>query len=410
MARLTTSLTATQIKQAKPKEKEYSLVDGNGLSLRIRPNGAKAWMFNYYVPITKKRNKISFGNYPDVSLAFAREQRDEARKLLAQGIDPKAHKLALEQSKLNELTSTFSAFADEYLAIKKETTVITTYNKRARMVDKYLRPAIGHVPVTEIKPMLMKGVLDPIAKQGKIETVKRICIIANEIMRIAVVNGAIEFNPLVELTKLYPSQKVKHNPALTPEELPELVASIDSANLSTTTRNLILWQLHTMVRPSEAATAKWSQIDFEEMVWVVPVPKMHTTHTVPITPQALSIIENMKPISGHREYIFPADRNPKTHANTQTANAALKRIGFKDRTTAHGLRGLASTTLNAQGFDGDVIESALSHQEPNKIRRAYNHSDYLERRKPVMCWWSDRIEQASKGETLKVGIRGLRIA
>lgn len=410
MARLTTSLTATQIKQAKPKEKEYSLVDGNGLSLRIRPNGAKAWMFNYYVPITKKRNKISFGNYPDVSLAFAREQRDEARKLLAQGIDPKAHKLALEQSKLNELTSTFSAFADEYLAIKKETTVITTYNKRARMVDKYLRPAIGHLPVTEIKPMLMKGVLDPIAKQGKIETVKRICIIANEIMRIAVVNGAIEFNPLVELTKLYPSQKVKHNPALTPEELPELVASIDSANLSTTTRNLILWQLHTMVRPSEAATAKWSQIDFEEMVWVVPVPKMHTTHTVPITPQALSIIENMQPISGHREYIFPADRNPKTHANTQTANAALKRIGFKDRTTAHGLRGLASTTLNAQGFDGDVIESALSHQEPNKIRRAYNHSDYLERRKPVMCWWSDRIEQASKGETLKVGIRGLRIA
>jgi len=410
MARLTTSLTATQIKQAKPKEKEYSLVDGNGLSLRIRPNGAKAWMFNYYVPITKKRNKISFGNYPDVSLAFAREQRDEARKLLAQGIDPKAHKLALEQSKLDELTNTFAAFADEYLAIKKETTVITTYNKRSRMVEKYLRPAVGHVPVTDIKPMLMKGVLDPIAKQGKIETVKRICIIANEIMRIAVVNGAIEFNPLVELTKLYPSQKVKHNPALTPEELPELVTSIDNANLSTTTKNLILWQLHTMVRPSEAATAKWSQIDFEEMVWVVPVPKMHTTHTVPITPQALAIIENMKPISGHREYIFPADRNPKAHANTQTANAALKRIGFKDRTTAHGLRGLASTTLNAQGFDGDVIESALSHQEPNKIRRAYNHSDYLERRKPVMCWWSDRIEQASKGETLKVGIRGLRIA
>ncbi len=410
MARLTTSLTATQIKQAKPKEKEYTLADGNGLLLRIRPNGAKAWMFNYYVPITKKRNKISLGSYPEVSLAFAREQRDEARKLLAQGIDPKAHKLALEQSKLNELTNTFSAFADEYLAIKKETTVITTYNKRARMVEKYLRPAVGHVPVTEIKPMLMKGVLDPIAKRGKIETVKRICIIANEIMRIAVVNGAIEFNPLVELTKLYPSQKVKHNPALSPEELPELVASIDNANLSTTTRNLILWQLHTMVRPSEAATAKWSQIDFEEMVWVVPVPKMHTTHTVPITPQALAIIESMKPISGHREYIFPADRNPKTHANTQTANAALKRMGFKDRTTAHGLRGLASTTLNAQGFDGDVIESALSHQEPNKIRRAYNHSDYLERRKPVMCWWSDRIEQASKGEILKVGIRGLRIA
>lgn len=410
MARLTTSLTATQIKQAKPKDKEYSLSDGSGLHLRVRPNGAKTWMFNYYVPVTKKRNKISLGNYPDVSLAFARQQREDARTLLAQGIDPKTHKLALEQSKREELANNFDRFADEYLSIKRESTVDSTYQKRARMVEKYLSPAVGHMPVTDIKPMLMKGILDPIAKQGKIETVKRICIIVNEIMRIAVVNGAIEFNPLVELTKLYPSQKVQHNPALRPEELPELVSAIDQANLSLTTRNLILWQLHTIVRPSEAATAKWSQIDMDEKVWIVPIPKMHTTHTVPLTPQALAILENMRPVSGHREYIFPADRNPKTHANTQTANAALKRMGFKDRSTAHGLRGLASTTLNAQGFDGDVIESCLSHEVGSKIRRAYNHTDYLERRKPVMHWWSDRIEHASKGEVLKVGVRGLRIA
>ncbi len=410
MARLTTSLTATQIKQAKPKDKEYSLSDGNGLHLRVRPNGAKAWMFNYYVPVTKKRNKISFGSYPDVSLAFARQQREEARTLLAQGIDPKAHKLALEQSKREELANNFDRFAGEYLSIKRENTVDSTYQKRARMVEKYLSLSIGHMPVTAIKPMLMKGILDPIAKQGKIETVKRICIIVNEIMRIAVVNGAIEFNPLVELTKLYPSKKVQHNPALRPEDLPELVSAIDQANISLTTRNLILWQLHTIVRPSEAATAKWSQIDMDEKVWFVPVPKMHTTHTVPLTPQALAILENMRPASGHREYIFPADRNPKTHVNTQTANAALKRMGFKDRSTAHGLRGLASTTLNAQGFDGDVIESCLSHEVGSKIRRAYNHTDYLERRKPVMHWWSDRIEQASKGEVLKVSVRGLRIA
>jgi len=262
-------------------------------------------MFNYYVPVTKKRNKISFGSYPDVSLAFARQQREEARTLLAQGIDPKAHKLALEQSKREELANNFDRFADEYLSIKRESTVDSTYQKRARMVEKYLSPTVGHMPVTDIKPMLMKGILDPIAKQGKIETVKRICIIVNEIMRIAVVNGAIEFNPLVELTKLYPSKKVQHNPALRPEDLPELVSAIDQANLSLTTRNLILWQLHTIVRPSEAATAKWSQIDMDEKVWFVPVLKMHTTHTVPLTPQALVILENMRPVSGHREYIFP---------------------------------------------------------------------------------------------------------
>lgn len=410
MARQTTSLTNTQIKQAKSQEKEYSLSDGNGLSLRIRPNGSKTWMFNYYVPFTKKRNKISFGIFPEVSLAHARKQRDEARELIAQNIDPKFHREEQEQSKRAKLESTFEAFGREYLSIKRGSTKESTYLKRARMLEKYLLPSIGALPVTDIKPKLLKVVLDPIAKEGKIETVKRLCIITNEIMRIALANGAIEFNPLTDLTKLYPAKKTKHNPYLEPEELPELVEVLNKANLTHTTRNLIFWQLHTMIRPSEAATAKWSQIDFDEMVWVVPIPKMDKEHLVPLTPQMLAILEVMRPISGHREYIFPADRDPKKHTNTQTANAALKRIGFKGRTTAHGFRGLISTTLNAHGFDGDLIESALSHEEENKVRRAYNHTDYLERRKPMMHWWSERIEQAGKGETLTVSVRGLRIA
>jgi integrase len=410
MARQTTSLTATQIKQAKPKEKEYTLADGDGLLLRIRPNGSKTWMFNYYVPITKKRNKISFGSYPDVSLAYAREQRDRARELLAKEVDPKAYKLSVENCKREELANTFGAFAREFLAIKKETTEASTFKKRVELVNKHLIPAIGNTPVTEIKPMTMKAILDPLAKQGIMETVKRICSVSNEIMRIAMANGAIEFNPLVDLTRLYPAKKVKHHPALSPEELPELVSTLEQANIKIVTQNLILWQLHTMVRPSEAAKAKWSQIDFEEKVWTVPIPKMKKSHTVPLPPQTLAILEDMKPISGHREFIFPADRDPKKHASTQTANKALERMGFKGRTTSHGLRGLASTTMNAHGFEGDLIESCLSHEVGSEIRRAYNHSDFLERRKPLMHWWSDRIEQAGKGEILKVSVRGLRIA
>lgn len=410
MARRTTSLTNTQIKQAKAKEKEYALSDGDGLSLRIRPSGSKTWIFNYYTPYTKKRSKISFGTFPDVSLAYARQQREEARALVAKGVDPKYNREEREQARRTEIESTFEAFSLQYLDIKAKTTVASTIKKRKETLNNYLLPAIGGMSVTDVKPATLKRLLDPVYADGKVETVKRICIVANEIMRIAVTSGAIDFNPISDITKLYPAKKTSHNPHLAPEELPELVDTLAKANITLTTRNLILWQLHTITRPGEAAAAKWSQVDFDEKIWVVPVPKMHKTHTVPLTPQMLAILEEMRPVSGHREYIFPADRDPKRHTHQQTANAALKRIGFKNRSTAHGLRGLASTTLNEHGFDGDLVESALSHEEENKVRRAYNHTDYLERRIPMMHWWSERIEQAGKGEMLKVTVRGLRIA
>lgn len=409
MARRVTPLTNTQVKQAKAGDKEVTLSDGGGLQLRIKPSGSKSWIFKYYVPITKKRTNISFGSYPAVSLAQARQKRSEATALLAQNIDPKAHQLNLEQEARINLENTFAAFAIQYLALKEQNTRPSTHQKREQMLNKYLLPTIGQTPITDIKPLLMKAVLAPIAQEGKIETVKRLCIIANEIMRLAVVNGAIELNPIAEITKMYPATKVKHQPSLKPEELPELIDKISKANITITTRNLILWQLHTMVRPSEAAKAKWSDIDLEEKLWRVYISKLDTFHYVPLTAQMLDILDNVKVISHDSEYIFPAARSHKQHANIQSANMALKRMGFKDRTTAHGLRGLASTTLNANGFDGDVIEAALSHQEPNKIRRAYNHTDYLERRKPLMAWWSERIEQAGKGEKLSVGVRGLKV-
>lgn len=409
MAKKVLPLTATQVKQAKPKEKEYNLSDGDGLAMRVRPNGSKAWLFTYLVPIIKKRYKISFGSYPNVTLAQARQKRDEAHALLAQGVDPKIHQLNLEEAARTNLENTFSAFAIQYLALKEQNTRATTHQKRKQMLNKYLLPSIGLTPIADIKPLLMKAVFAPIAEQKKIETVKRLCIIANEVMRLAVVNGAIEFNPIAEITKMYPTTKVKHQPSLKPEELPELVDKVSKANITITTRNLILWQLHTMVRPSEAAQAKWEDIDYEENLWRVYISKIDTFHYVPLTPQMLDILEAVKTISHNSEFIFPADRDSKRHTNTQSANMALKRMGFKDRTTAHGLRGLASTTMNANGFNGDVIEAALSHQEPNKIRRAYNHTDYLERRKPLMSWWSDRIEHAAKGEVLTVGVRGLKV-
>jgi integrase len=189
-------------------------------------------------------------------------------------------------------------------------------------------------------------------------------------------------------------------PTITPEELPQLMRDISYASIKLVTRFLIEWQLHTMVRPSEAAGAKWSEIDLENKVWIIPAERMKKKreHAVPLTDQILEILNSLKPISGHREHVFPADRNPRHHINEQTANMALKRMGYEKRLVAHGLRALASTTLNQSGFDGDVVEAALAHVDKNEVRRAYNRADYLDRRRVMMSWWSKYIEQAQLGK------------
>ncbi len=208
---------------------------------------------------------------------------------------------------------------------------------------------------------------------------------------VAVASGAIEVNYLSYITKLFPAPKTKNMATIKPEELPELMQNLNSANITKTIRCLIEWQLHTMTRPIETATAHWADIDLESKVWVVPAErmKMKKPHAIPLTPQALSILESMKPISGHREYVFPSHRDLKRHVNSQSANMALKRMRFEGRLVSHGLRALASTTLNEQGFNPDVIEAALAHIDQNEVRRAYNRVEYLEQRRKLMCWWSE---------------------
>ncbi len=231
-------------------------------------------------------------------------------------------------------------------------------------------------------------------------------------MVFAVNTGLLHENPLAGIKKAFEVPKKKHMPTLKPDELPEFMQALSVASIKIITRCLIEWQLHTMCRPNESAGARWEEIDVEAKTWTIPAErmKMNRAHTIALTEQTLAIIEFIKPISGHREFLFPADRNARKHANTSTANVAISRMGFKGRLVAHGLRALASTTLNEQGFDKDVIESCLSHIDSNEVRKAYNRSEYLERRKVVMQWWSDHIDEASKGRVSISGHKGLKIA
>ncbi len=411
MAKRVVPLTNTQVKQAKESDKEYTLSDGDGLQLRIKTNGTKLWILKYTHPITKKRTNISFGSYPDISLAEARKRRSDAKKLIAHNIDPKQHKdeqLLMERA---ELENTFGKFADKWLELKKESVKPETAEKAYRALEKHILPKLANVPIQDIKPKLVLDILAPVKAQGTLETVKRLCRIINEVMRLAVASGDIEVNYLADITKLFPAPKRKHMATIEPERLPELMQAIVNANITLPTRCLIEWQLHTMTRPIESATARWQDIDFENKVWVVPEErmKMKRPHTIPLTEQTLALLEIMKQISSHREYIFASNKNPKSHVNSQSANMALKRMGFGGELVSHGLRALASTTLNEQSFNPDVIEAALAHVDRNEVRKAYNRAEYLEQRRKLMCWWSDHITACAEGNVSLAGRKGLKL-
>ena len=409
MARLTNPLNDTQIKQAKAKDKEYNLADGGGLMLRVKPNGAKLWLFNYYKPFSKRRVNISFGVYPDVSLAAARKKRAEARELLADDVDPQEHKAEQASASSEAIAATLQAIAEAWFEVK-HSQVTQAYGEDIwRSLQNHIFPSLGRVPIHKITAMKVIDVLKPIAAKGALETVKRVTQRLNEVFVFAVNTGRIHANPIQGVGKAFPSPVKNNVPALKPSELPELMLTLSRASIKFATRCLIEWQLHTMTRPSEAAGTRWTEIDIDQALWTIPPERMkrRREHKVPLSPQAIAILKCMEPISGQREFVFPADRDPKRHANEQTANAALKRMGFQNRLVAHGLRSIASTALNEQGFDPDVIEAALAHVDANEVRRAYNRAEYLVPRKEMMAWWSLKIDEASQGSLSVVGVLSL---
>lgn len=420
MPKKTKPLTDTQIAKAKPMDKDYKIADGDGLYIRIRSGGTKDWLFRYLVPHTKKRTDMSFGIYSHITLANARELRLTARTQLANKIDPKAFKKQTIQAIAQEKANTFETVMNEWLIVKATKVTASHAEDIKRSLALHVLPVMGQRAIKEITAPEMIEVLKPIQTKGNFETIRRLCQRVNECMNFAVNTGLLTINPLSKINAAFQTPNKQHLPTIKPDELPLLMQAVNSASIKTITKSLIEWQLHTMVRPSEAATAEWSDIDLDNKIWVIPAEKMKKTrkareqsnkpHKVPLTDQTIALLQFIKPISGHRQFIFPADRNPKSHANEQSANMALKRMGYEKKLVAHGLRALASTTLNEQGFDADVIESCLAHVDKNEVRRAYNRAEYLERRRALMQWWSNHIDNAANGNiSLAGGIKTLRL-
>lgn len=394
MACITRPLTNNEILKAKPREKDFTLHDGDGLFLLVKSTGKKLWRFRYQRPGSSSRTNLSLGSYPALTLAAARQIRDQHLTTLAQGMDPQQQQVQASEQRQIELDSIFSTVAANWFQIKSRS-VTEDYAKDIwRSLDKDVFPTIGSIPVQEIKARTIVEALEPIKARGALETVRRLVQRVNEIMIYAVNTGLIDANPASGVGMAFEKPKKQNMPTLRPEELPRLMRSLVMSNLSVATRCLIEWQLLTLVRPSEASGARWAEIDLDAKLWTIPAERMKAKreHIVPLSPQALDIIEVMKPVSAHREHVFPSRNDPKQPMNSQTANAALKRIGYGGKLVAHGLRAIASTALNEHGFNADVIEAALAHTDKNEIRRAYNRSTYLEHRVDMMKWWGSFCE------------------
>lgn len=401
MAKIAKKLTDTEIKSTKPAEKEVNLFDGDGLLLRIAPlakGGKKNWYFRYAVPVTKKRTKVSLGTYPHLTLAKARALRDEYLSLLTNGIDPQVHNNQKANALKDATEHTFQAVAKKWLDEKVKTSGISQdhANDIWRSLERNIFSTLGDTPIKEIRPKMLKQHLEPIEKRGVLETLRRIISRLNEIFRYAATEELIEFNPADNLGQRFSKPKKQNMPALPPSELPRFLVALNNASIRLETRLLIEWQLLTWVRPGEAVRTRWSDIDIdiETGMWNIPAEfmKMKKPHKVPLSKEALRVLDLMKVISGHREWVFPSIKAPLNHMHEQTANAAIIRMGFGGELVAHGMRSIARTAAEESGkFRTDVLEAALAHSKKDEIIAAYNRAEYLTERVVLMQWWSDYV-------------------
>ncbi|ELZ1716751.1 tyrosine-type recombinase/integrase [Vibrio parahaemolyticus] len=398
MGRHVVPLTDKKVKSLKPAGKETIASDGKGLQLRIMPNGTKSWRFVYKSPATGKRSNMTLGKYPELSIANARKLAEGHRELVALDIDPKHHKK--EEKEKTEAIHQHTLFNVSQQWMEQKKSVVTEdYAKDIwRSFELHVFPSLSSEPISMITAQSVIKTLKVVEAKGSLETVKRLSQRLNEVMIYAMYTGLIEANPISNILAAFKKPQKQHMKALEPQELPEFMSTLAEASIKRSTRCLIKFQLHTMTRPNEAAGAKWSEFDLNNRVWTIPAERMkkRKEHRVPLTEEVIHLLSIMDSMKVNSEYVFPSIKDPKKPMHSQTANMAIKRMGFGGRLVSHGLRSIASSTLNAARHDYVLIEAALAHLIGNDTHRAYSRTDYLESRRELMDWWSKHIVNASK--------------
>ena len=399
----TNLLTELSIKQAKPKEKQYKLTDGEGMYLRVYPNGSKYWQLQYW--FDEKQKILSLGVWPDVSLKEAREERFEARKKIKVGIDPndkrkeslEAQKIYFEKEKERE-TTTFRIIAEEWLS--RQSVLWTERHSRGvqNSLKIHVLPYLGEIPIADISIQDVIATLRKIEADGKYETCYRLRQKIEAIFSYAEIEGKCVGNPAKGLQQILTKPQPKSQNSLPISELPEFLKKMDADKVTAPTTLLAMkFIILTFVRTSELRFADWTEFNIEstEPLWVIPEErmKMRRIHHVPLSRQAVNILKEMQQFSGPEGYVFPQFYNRKKAMSENTLLYFSNRLGYAGRNTVHGFRTVASTVLNeSRKWHPDVIERQLAHQESNKVRSVYNRAEYLDERRNMMEWWSEYIE------------------
>jgi len=397
--KLHNALTDKLIKNIKPHEtKDIREGDGNGLELRVTPKGTKTWYLKYYRPSDKKRDNKKLGTYPTLSLKDARELADANRKLVQQGIDPREHDKQ-EREKLEQKNrNTLEVVCREWLINHTEVNDITADHAKdmLRSLELHVFPSLGQLPISELTVQSVRDTLQPLVKQGTLEMVRRVVSRLDMAMRYAVRSKYIEFNPIAYIQDEFKKPKQKHLPAMEYEQLPELLQAVERANTKEFTRLCFYLSLHTVVRPANAAKARWQDFDLKNRIWRISEEDMKTgkAFEIPLTDAVLALLLNAKEYYGGSTYVFPAKGQigEEGHMSTQSVNSMLKRAGLQGVHCSHGNRSIASTYMHENYTDvsSDIIEAVLSHTM-GKVKSAYHRRDYLEARRPVMERWSAYI-------------------
>lgn len=395
-------LTELAIKNLKPRQKMYRVADYGGLCLEITPSGSKLWRWRYYY--LGKAQMLALGKHPSVSLTEARRKRDEARDMLSIGKHPAREKKAQKLRTIHAGENTFEKIARRYIE-HKQSDLNEKYRKQClTRLERYVFPAIGALPITEITIPDVVRVVDKIGQSGTIETAKRMKQIISQTFRYASQRGLCQQNPAADLRDVLPSAKEKHHPCIPPSELPQLLKDMESYKGDELTKAAMKMLALTFVRTKELIEAPWREINWDCQEWHIPKErmKMKRPHVVPLSQQTIALLKELQTLTGDKTHIFHSSRSKSKHISNGSVLMALRRMGYQGRHTGHGYRTLASTILNEKGYPPDVIERQLAHEDEDKIRSAYNRAEYLLERKKMMQDYADFLDSMQNTENKNI--------
>lgn len=392
------TLTALQVENARPRAVEWALSDGGGLSVIVRPDGRKRFLFRY--SLHGQRGKQWLGYFPDTSLAEARDRRDEAAEKVGKGEDPRIARRIDRLIKRESSATTFEAMARGWWDKRRAKWTPDHADRVLNSLVVDVFPDLGPIPVASVTAPLVLTVVRRIEARGAVETAQRVLQRIGGVMRyaIATTNGIVSVDPTYRLSEALTSIRVEHRPAMPRSEIPEFYRRLDAEPIHPLTRHAMELLALTFVRPGELRHARWDEFDFKAKEWRIPAErmKMRAPHVVPLSKQAIAVLKAVKPYSRRSELVFPSQGDPKKPISENTLGYCLGRLGYAGRHCPHGFRSLASTILNEEDFKPDVIERQLAHAPKDKVRAAYHRAAYLPERRQLMAWWGDFLDQQRK--------------